>query len=178
MTEFDPASVARAPAKGLSVVGFRNQAIEFNSPLSGEGARLFGGRFNPPRSFAVIYLCTTPACAAAELTRQAHQQGLDTADLLPRRLWRVEGRLTRVLDLTDEAVLGVVGVQRDDLLHDDFRITRKIGEAAYQAYFQAVLSPSATGIDQVLAVFSDNLVGAVLTTATVVEWNEPNDLPT
>ncbi len=43
MTEFDPASVARAPAKGLSAVGFRNQAIEFNNPLSGEGACLFGG---------------------------------------------------------------------------------------------------------------------------------------
>lgn len=177
MADIDPKSVARAPASPLLAVGFRNQASEFKDPFSGAGARLFGGRFNPPQSFAVVYLCTTPACAAAELTRQANQQELSPADLLPRRLWRIEGQLTRVLDLTDEATLHVVGVQHHDLVQDDLRITREIGEAAYQNRFQAILSPSATGIDQVLAIFTENLAGAVLTSTMIGEWDEPHDLP-
>ena len=81
MADIDPISVARAPARPLLAVGYRNQANDFKDPLSGGGARLFGGRFNPPQSFAVVYLCTTPACAAAELTRQANQQELNLSDI-------------------------------------------------------------------------------------------------
>ena len=88
MAGFDPTSVTRAEAAALDATGYRNQAPGFD-PRSGEGARRFGGRFNPPRSFPVLYLCTTRSCAIAELTRQADRQSIDVEQLLPRELWRV-----------------------------------------------------------------------------------------
>lgn len=39
-------------------------------PLSGEGAWTFGGRWNPPRAFRVIYCSSTAAAARKEILRQ------------------------------------------------------------------------------------------------------------
>lgn len=103
MVLIDPAAVAAAPRQTLGLVGFRNQAPGYD-PRSGEGARRHGGRFNPPQSFAAVYLCSTRACAVAELTRQAARQGLAPADLLPRELWKLEAELASVLDLTAPAI--------------------------------------------------------------------------
>ena len=88
MARFDVSKLAKAQASALSVAGYRNQAIGFD-PRSGEGARRFGGRFNPPHSFPVIYLCTSRPCVAAELAGQAQRQGLTVDDLLPREVWRI-----------------------------------------------------------------------------------------
>ncbi len=177
MSGIDPKAVARASARSLSVVGYRNQAKGFNNPLSGEGARRFGGRYNPPQSFPVIYLCTTAECAAAELVRQASRQSLALEDLLPREVWQIEGELDRVLDLLNNSTLDMIGVGRDDLIRDDLTLTRQIGEAAYEHQFQAIHAPSATGIDQVLAIFTENLAGAVLDPTLIGEWKEPGQLP-
>ena len=54
MSDIDANLVARALARPLSVVGFRNQAMGSRNPLSGEGARRFGRRFNPPQSYPVV----------------------------------------------------------------------------------------------------------------------------
>ncbi len=148
---FDPLSIARVEARSMRGDGYRNQARGFD-PRSGEGARRFGGRFNPPNSFAVLYLCTTRPCVVAELTRQAKRQQLDVEQLLPRELWRVQTQLTRVLDLTDTKTLIVLNLNDADLVHDDHQLTREIGEVAYQHEFQAILTPSATGVENVLAV--------------------------
>lgn len=177
MAGIDPTTVAHAPARSLSIAGYRTQARGFGNPLSGEGARRFGGRYNPPQSFPVIYLCTTPECATAELVRQAGRQGLALEDLLPREFWRIEGELDRVLDILDGSTVNMIGVERDDLIRDDLTLTRQIGEAAYEHQFQAVLAPSATGVDHVLAVFTENLAGAVLDSTLIGEWKEPGQLP-
>ncbi|KAA0234610.1 MAG: hypothetical protein JJLCMIEE_03083 [Acidimicrobiales bacterium] len=175
MTGIDPRAVAHAPGRPLATTALRNQAPGYD-PRSGEGARRFGGRFNPPRSFPVLYLCSTRACVVAELTRQASRQGLEVGDLLPRELWRVEAELTSVLDLTDDTTLGAVGVGRKDLVGDDLRLTQQLGEAAYEHQFQAILAPSATGVDDVLAVFPENLAGAVLDVQLAEEWSTTDDL--
>ena len=177
MFDIEAKAVGSAAARPLSVVGFRNQAMGFSNPLSGEGARRFGGRFNPPQSYPVVYLCTTVECSAAELLRQAKRQNLALEALLPRELWRIEGELSRVLDLLDKSTLEMLGVARDDLIRNDLTLTRQIGESAYEHQFQAVLAPSATEVDQVIAVFIENLAGAVLEPALIGEWKEPQRLP-
>lgn len=177
MSGIDPQAVACASARSLSISGYRNQAKSFGTPLSGEGARRFGGGYNPPQSFPVIYLCTTAECAAAELIRHASRQSLALEDLLPREFWQIEGKLDRVLDLSDDSALSKIGVSRDDLIRDDLTLTRQIGESAYEHQFQAILAPSATGVDQVLAIFTENLAGAVLDPTLIGEWVEPGQLP-
>jgi hypothetical protein len=98
-------------------------------------------------------------------------------DLLPRELWRFTVELTELLDLTDVGVLAKLQMAEPDLVRDDVGVTREIGEAAYEQGFQAIKSVSATGIDEILAVFPENLAGAVLETDMVAEWTTTADLP-
>ncbi|MGH9126465.1 MAG: RES domain-containing protein, partial [Acidimicrobiales bacterium] len=83
----DPVRLASASLQRFQGTGWRQQAPAFD-PRSGEGAQLHGGRFNPPRSFPVLYLCTTRPCALAELHRLAERQAMAVGNLLPRHLWR------------------------------------------------------------------------------------------
>ncbi|MCB0975595.1 MAG: RES family NAD+ phosphorylase [Actinobacteria bacterium] len=175
MTSLDPKAVARAPRLQLQATGFRNQAKGYD-PRSGEGARRFGGRFNPPRSFPVLYLCTTRACVAAELTRQATRQNVDVSGLLPRELWQFDVDLEAVLDLTNPAVMAAISVTAQDLVRDDVALTQHIGEAAYEHGCQAIRNRSATGVDDVLAIFPENLAGADLHIALLTTWTQKADL--
>ena len=111
-----------------------------------------------------------------EFTRQAQRQSLTVDDLLPRELWRLTVELTKVLDLTNPAAVQALGVRPADLVRDDRRLTREIGEAAHAHHFQAIRSASATGVDEVVAILPENLAGAALTTDLIEEWVETTDV--
>lgn len=175
MPSLDPRAVGLASAASLSVVAYRNQAKGFD-PRKGDGARRLGGRFNPPHSFPVLYLCLTRPCVVAELTRQAERQGLNVDALLPRELFEISAELDKVLDLTDAATLEAIGIAPPDVVREDHRFTQEIGEAAHEHAFQAIRSPSATGVDHVLAIFPEKLAGTVLDVRLLGEWNTPDDL--
>lgn len=100
MPSLEPRAIGLAPRTSLSLIAYRNQAKGFD-PRSGDGARRLGGRFNPPHSFPVLYLCLTRPCVIAELTRQAERQGLNVDASLPRELFEFSADLDTVLDLTD-----------------------------------------------------------------------------
>lgn len=175
MPGFEYRRLATVGRSSLTVVGYRNQAPGFD-PKSGDGARRFGGRFNPPKSFPVVYLCLTRPCVVAELTRQAERQGISVADLLPREVWAVQVELDGVLDLTDPDVLDQLDLDPADLTREGRELTHEIGEAAFEQGFQAVRSRSATGVDEVLAVFVERLAGAVMDVELVEEWTDLPDL--
>lgn len=175
MASFDPARLNGVGLPDLSTVGYRHQAPGFD-PRSGEGARRFGGRYNPPRSFPVIYLCLTRPCAVAELMRQAIRQGVQVEDLLPRELWSMATDLERTLDLTDPSVLMAAGLGPGDLIRPGHTFTQQIGEAAHERGVQAIRAPSATGVDEVLALFPENLGGATLHVELVEVWESSQDM--
>lgn len=175
MPAFDPRSLGRLPRSALHTATYRNQAKGFD-PRSGEGARRLGGRFNPPNSFPVLYLCLTKPCVVAELSKQAQRQGLDVADLLPRELWEIALELDGVLDLTDTTTRDALGLMNADLVREDHVLTRMIGEAAYEHQYQAIRSPSATGVDHIVAVFPENLGGRVLEVTLLAVWTKLTDL--
>jgi RES domain-containing protein len=175
MPPFDARSLGAVSGVAVGTVAYRNQAKGFD-PRSGEGARRLGGRFNPPHSFPVLYLCLTRPCVVAELTRQAERQGLPVDALLPRELYEISVELDKVLDLTDAATLDPLGIAPDRLVRLDHTLTQEIGQAAHEHAFQAIRSPSATGVGTVLAVFPENLAGAVLGARLLCEWTEADDL--
>jgi hypothetical protein len=76
----------------------------------------------------------------------------------------------------DTSTLNTLGIAPPDLVQQDQRFTQEIGEAAHEHGFQAVRSPSATGVDHVLAVFPEKLAGAVLDVRLLGEWTTPDDL--
>lgn len=175
MSLFDPRLLATIPGVEIALVGYRNQSSGFD-PRSGEGARRAGGRFNPPHSYPVLYLCTTRPCVVAELTRQAQRQGITVGDLLPRELWTLTSSLTNVVDLTNPVTLTALDLDPAKLGGDDVRLTREIGEAAHEHRFQAIRTASATGVDDVVAVLTENLADAVLDATLVQQWRTPDDL--
>ena len=118
----------------------------------------------------------TQACAVAELTRQAVRQGLRPNDLLPRELWRLETGLGSILDLTDENTRSYLGISLSDVVSDNLEVTQQLGEAAYEHELQAIRSPSATGVDIVLAVFPENLGSTLLHPALDEMWEVAGDL--
>lgn len=175
MATFDAARLSGIGLVAFAGVGFRNQAPGFDV-RSGEGARRFGGRYNPPRSFPVIYLCLTKSCVAAEIKLQAARQSVQVDDLLPRELWSVASRLERVLDLTDASVLVSAGVASTELTRPDQAFTQQIGEAAHERGVQAIKSPSATDVDDVLAIFPENLGAVTLEVMLIDVWSSAEDL--
>jgi len=175
VVERDPATGAAALLVPFTGEGWRHLSPRYE-PLSGEGARLNGGRFNPPGGFPVLYLCRTRPCAVAELRHMGDRQAIGLEGLLPRVVYRYEIELTRVLDLTLDTVRQAVGVGSEVLAGPDWTVCQELGTTAHAVGAQAILSPSATGVDDVLAVFVQNIGLGTLTPTRVEEWHRPADL--
>lgn len=77
-------------------------------PLSGEGASIHGGRFNP-RGVPALYLATSVECAVLEASH-GFAYRFEPLTLCTYDLDNVE-----LADLTDDAVLAETGITRDDL---------------------------------------------------------------
>ena len=95
--KFSPKSV---PWRGVT---FRSIELEHASPeqiVSGEGSLKFGGRWNAPESFPVIYSSTRPGTAIEEVFQLAADYQLAPDDLKPRITCGIEWNLARVIDLT------------------------------------------------------------------------------
>lgn len=171
----DTSRLGAVPARTFEGAAFRHVAPRYD-PRSGEGARLHGGRFNPPGSFPVLYLCTTRPCVVAELYRFGRAQAIGVQALLPRALYRYTVRLTRVLDLTDHAVLASLDVSREVVVGEGWAATQELGAAAHRLGWQAILAPSATRTDEVLAIFPELIGSGELVPSLLEIWNDVEDL--
>lgn len=128
-------------------------------PLSGTGARLNGGRWNPRGAFAAIYLAHPGAACIAELERMAELTNVSVADALRvgRTLHTIEAHQVRVLDLTSQTSQSAIGLEVGDIADDDHTACQAIGQAADFLGYQGVLAPSATGTGLVLAAYQAHL---------------------
>ena len=171
----DRTLIATAPRTAYTVTAYRNQSPHYD-PRSGEGARLNGGRFNPPGSFPVLYLCETRPCAVAELTRQGTRHVVGVEGLLPRVLYRYELDLHRVLDLTDETTRRHLTITEDELVADDWALCQQLGTEAHAVGDQSIRTISATGVDTVLVVFPELLGGSLTEVEQLERWDDLADL--
>jgi RES domain-containing protein len=119
--------------------------------LTGEGARKFGGRWNPPGSFPAVYLAESLEGAIAETLGVATHYGFDPAARLPMTLVAVDATLDRVLDLTDAACRKTLGLTLASMRHGPWRdenaagreaVTQAVGHAAHAAGLQGIRVPS------------------------------------
>ena len=113
------------------------------APLSGEGARRFGGRFNPKRR-AALYTAFSIMGAVAE----ANQIG---RPFEPVTLVCYEADLTGLFDATDAAHLAARGIKASDLAADDWRAqmiqteqstSQSVAEALAVAGYAGMIVPS------------------------------------
>ena len=175
--EVDPTRLASAALSPYSGEGWR-QLSPRHDPLSGEGARLHGGRFNAPASFPVLYVCRTRPCALAEMHRLGERHAIGVPGLLPRHLYRYDIHLDRVLNLTDAEVRREVGVGLEVLTGPDWTTCQELGANAHALGAQAILSPSAAGVDDVLAVFVQHIGLSTIEPTLAEEWHAMVDLET
>jgi RES domain-containing protein len=154
------AAIAGLPPAPFSGRAFRHQAVEWQYSQPGAGARTVGGRWNPPNSFATLYLASSTDAAAAELKRLADRAGLAVSDFMPRHLLEFEVKLDALLDLTDRDAVKAVGLEEAHLHADDAALCQEVGEAAHHLGREGVLAPSATGEGVVIAIFVERLLPA------------------
>ena len=155
----DQQLIARIDA--IEPTSFAGQAFRHLShdhhPLSGMGARIHGGRWNPPESFSTLYLALDRETTVREFYRLAERQGRDPEDFLPRRLYRYDIALAALLDLRDSATRAALQLGDRELRASDAAKCRQIGESAHHLGLEGILAPSAAGEGAILAVFFDRL---------------------
>ena len=165
-------ALASARAVPFSGTAFRMVPKAFADPaqaLSGVGAARRGGRWNP-QGVRAVYLGEDAELLAREVGyAQSLGGAFEAGPKPPMVLYSVEFELARVLHV-DEAFVARIGAGWYDLLRDDWAAAigeggittaMRIGQAAYDARFEALVVPSAQDPTRErwnLVVFPDNLL--------------------
>lgn len=134
--------------------------------VTGEGAKRFGGRWNPA-GVAAVYGSLTPQTALEETLAHARYYGLPINTSMPRTFVAIHVELSRVLDLTSGGNRQSLRVSEWRMLECDWRaecdagrepITQQIGRLAAETGLEAILvRSSADDSGSNLVVFPDNL---------------------
>lgn len=106
-------------------------------PLSGEGARLYGGRFNAP-GVPALYTSLDPLTAIREATQAGRLQ--------PLVLVALEARIDRVFDARDAAALEQRGLSPQALADPGWRNAQRQGPAPTQAFAAALAAEGWPGL--------------------------------
>src|SRR5581483_865884 len=136
--------------------------------VSGMGAFLAGGRWNPVGQMKVVYLSHEPETAMKEALEHFRYHALPISTALPKVIVAVHVKIERSLDLTDSAIGADFPIPISELLAEDWRAmmakdvepaSQAVGWAAFAAGFQGLKVPSKpdpTGMN--LVIFPERLV--------------------
>lgn len=107
-------------------------------PLSGQGAALYGGRFNPKG---------TPALYASHSVMTALREANQVGNLQPTTLISYDAEIEAIFDCRDEAALEAEGVSPDTLAAATWRDEMKTtGEAKSQAFARRLINSGRNGL--------------------------------
>lgn len=112
--------------------------VRAREPLSGEGARLHGGRFNP-RGTPALYTSMSVLTAI----REANQAG----SLQPTTLISMEAELDPIFNAEDPGELAAQGIDHALLARDDWRLQmRRSGTSAGQDFVLRLIAEGYHGM--------------------------------
>ena len=112
--------------------------IRAREPVSGEGARLHGGRFNP-KGIPALYT----AMSVMTAIREANQIGT----LQPTTLVSYEADIASIFNATDADALGSYGMAPADLAAEDWRLRmQREGRAPTQTLAQRLIANGFAGL--------------------------------
>jgi RES domain len=144
----------------------------WKDPLDGQHAALRGGRWNPPASFPVVYLCREVAVARANVDRLLADQPYGPEDLRPEAgpvLVRTRVPEDRYLNVITDAGCRAVGLPASYPRDTRGRVVphprcQPIGEQAHERGLPGVAARSAVSTGEELAYFGRRRLrrGAVL----------------
>ena len=119
--------------------------------VSGIGAYLAGGRWNPVGQMKVVYLSHEPETATKEALEHFRYHALPISAALPKVIVAVHVKIERILDLTDPSIGSDFPMPISELLAEDWRAlmakdeqsaSQAVGWAAFAARFQGITVPS------------------------------------
>lgn len=148
-------------------------------PLSGEGARRFGGRWNPRDVFPAVYLGQPVEVASRELDRAAEAAAIEPLVMLDAGfdLHTIDVEALQVLDLREEAALRHVGLAPEDVVDEDRTACQAVGHAAWFLEMQGVVAPSASGVGLVITAFETRVPVGALSLISSVPFTRGNYVP-
>jgi RES domain len=134
---------------------------DWNDPLDGHYAADRGGRWNPPESFPVVYLCRSIPVARANVYRKLEGQPYAPEDLRPGAgpvLVRTTVPEDRYLNVLTDAGCSDAGLPRTYPLDGrrrtvPWRRCQPIGHQAWEAGLPGVAARSAASAGEELAYF-------------------------
>ncbi|TGD41690.1 RES domain-containing protein [Pseudotabrizicola sediminis] len=139
--------------------------IRAREPMSGEGARLHGGRFNP-KGVPALY----PATSVMTAIREANQIGT----LQPTTLVSYEADINPIFDATDAEALGAYDMTPAELAAEDWRWQmRAHGKAPTQILAEKLIADGYAGLR--VPSFAKGATGEDL---NMVLWVWGSTLPT
>ncbi|MGC4251384.1 MAG: RES family NAD+ phosphorylase [Sphingobium sp.] len=132
--------------------------VHAREPLSGEGARRYGGRFNP-KGVSALYL----SLSAVTALREANQVG----NFQPTTLVCYEAEIEHLFDTRDEAALAAHGMDPAGLANPGWRDQMKSrNESDTQAFARRLIASNYSGI--LVRSFAP---GAQASDLNIVLWN-------
>ena len=148
---------------------YRVTTLKYADPrtmLYGEGSYRNGGRWNAIGSFRAIYGSTEDIVALSESKVTAAYANLPYPFREPRLIVALDVELSRVVDLTVDATLKILGVSDEELRREDWRkvqgqgfesFTQSLGRAIFAAKGEGLLAHSARAENGVnVAYFPEN----------------------
>ena len=134
---------------------YRVTTLKYADPrtmLHGEGSYRNGGRWNAIGSFRAIYGSTQDIVALSESKVTATYANLPYPFREPPLIVALDVELSRVIDLTVDATLKILGVSDEELRREDWRkvqgqgfesFTQALGRAIFAAKGEGLLARSA-----------------------------------
>ncbi len=147
LSDYKPRRIRGAVWYRAVTPGYRKTILKM------DGALRWGGRYNAPGEFGALYLSKTqPGCAAEITRRPAHPTKYVVG--------KIQVKLGKVCDLTDQNLLRKLGITRNQLTGDDWAETQALGDLIRDAGFEGIIVPSAAGDFNNLVIFVDRLAPA------------------
>ena len=171
-------------AQKIQTAAFRSVSLRYANAqniLSGQGASINGGRWNPVGTQA-IYASLSPVTATHESYAGFNRYGFQDREIKTRAFVGINVDIQLAIDLTDKSILRALKVSMRQLLAEDWQANQNAGRtsksqmfgaAAKTAGLEGLLVPSAkhpTGKN--LVVFPDNLKNK-----SSISVMDPTDLP-
>lgn len=172
-------AVAVSNARVIDVSGrFHRHTSRRVSFLEGSAS---GGRWGPPKAFAVLYLGRPVESVTIEAYRHLVDatEGMTASNLVPRKLWTIDVDATNVLDVRDPGSRMALGLSERDLHSEvsNYKVCQDIALAANQLGLHGIIAPAAEGHGETLALFDAQLPVAEFPTVASIEegWQLPSD---
>ena len=139
----------------LDVTLYRATALAYakrNDVISGKGAKIHGGRWNPPGLCSAVYASLSPEAALKEALATHKDLQIDPIDRLPLVVVALRCELQAVLDLTDRANLRRSRLSWKQIFDEDWEalqkggvdaISQRIGRMAFERGFEGLIVRSA-----------------------------------